>query len=98
MPDDFSDDDLLLLQELLPAIDERALRARIADILWLRLRPRRADLARIALEAYTQGGLDSGSWNRGQSDGWRRALTLALQLRAGDEIERIASEVEGALL
>lgn len=98
VPGDLTESDLSLLQELLPAIDDPELAARIADILWLRLVPRRPDYARAAITSYTAGGLDEGIWNRERSDGWNRALTLAQQLRANELTETLTSNIEQAVL
>ena len=98
VPDDLSASDLTLLQEILPSVDEPELKARIADILWMRVLPRNADYTRTAIAAYTAGGLKASDWDIGRSDGWHRAFTLALQVKAQAQVTELSSSVEQAVL
>ena len=81
---DFDDKAIGLLDVILPELEDPLLQARIADILWLTRQPRRKlSDATSAIDAYRSTPLDADSWflHDGKNC-WRRALMLALQIRA----------------
>ncbi len=94
---DFDDADLELLDVLCLELDDDFLRARIADILWIRCRPRKVKNALAAIEAYRSTPLDSKAWfQQNTKDCWRRAIMLALQIKT--PAEAILAEMKAALL
>ena len=83
-----------LFSEIYPLIGEPRLRARLADICWLARRPRRRpEDALAAIDAYAQVHLDADTWFlHDGKECWRRAITLARQLRAAGESRVVALE------
>ena len=80
---DIDDVDIELLDALCPELDDVVLRARIADILWIRRRPRRkVGDALTAIKAYRSISLGQEDWfQHNTRDCWRRAIVLALQIK-----------------
>lgn len=95
IPDDFTADDLLLFAQIVAEIDHPLIKARLADLLWLKLVPRNFAHALTAIDAYVSVPLDSEHWYRGGNECWARALKLALKLGhgAGDRAANIQHEV-----
>jgi hypothetical protein len=82
-PDNLSPGQVQLLSELYPAITPAGRRARLADIVSLRIRKRRIDHAIAAIDAYMEPPLDAGHWHVGGQQHWHRALVLAISFHAG---------------
>lgn len=95
MPEDFTDSDLDLLANILPNVDNLTCKARLADILWLRIKQNRAAYALTAIDSYRNIPLDGNGWANGARDAWERAITLCLQLGKAS-IDRL-SQIESAL-
>lgn len=94
---DFDDADIELLDVLCLELDDDFLRARIADILWIRRRPRKLLNALTAIEAYRSTSLNSKAWfQQNTKDCWRRAIMLALQIKTPAEV--LLAEMKAALL
>lgn len=83
IPDDFSESDIAFYAEIVDAIDDAWLKARVADLVWLKQRPRSVQFALAAIDAYRQIPLDTETWVRGGHECWERAISLARMLRAG---------------
>ncbi|WP_296508440.1 DUF4209 domain-containing protein [Rhodoferax sp.] len=83
IPDDLSESDIAFYAEIVDAIDDAWLKARIADLVWLKQRPRNVQFALAAIDAYRQIPLDTETWVRGGHECWERAISLARMLRAG---------------
>lgn len=67
-----------------------ALRARLADLIFLRDRKRGHQYARLAISSYrAQGDITFEAWCLGEGAGWHRALQLAILVKATDEAEQI---------
>lgn len=82
--DDFVNEDLNLLSNLLEDVEYPDLKARMADIIWTNRRDHEA--AEIAFEAYLDSAedlLDPESWYRG-FERIRRAFEIAMMLGNGD--------------
>jgi len=97
--DSFSDDDISLLAEVYPAIDAPLLKARLADIVWLRVRPRRDRAAALAaIDAYRRVPLTTDSWYGDGRNCWYRAVKLSRLLRtaAGPRTEEMAATLLAA--
>jgi hypothetical protein len=96
IPDDLSESDIAFYAEIVDAIDDAWLKARVADLVWLKQRPRNVQFALAAIDAYRQIPLDTETWVRGGHECWERAISLARMLRAGAGT-RLA-EMEAAIL
>lgn len=96
IPDDLSESDIALYAEIVDVIDEAWLKARVADLVWLKQRPRNVKFALTAIDAYRLIPLDAETWVRGGHECWERAISLARMLKAGAG-PRLA-EMETALL
>lgn len=80
---DFSHDDIAMFASVATEVESHLLRARLSDVVWLCGRPRDANFARIAIDAYCAVPLTTDSWAQDARDCWERAIALCLQLRAG---------------
>ena len=83
IPDDFSDQDITFFSEVVDAIDDARLKARLADLVWLKQRPRNVQFAITAIDAYRSIPLDAETWLGGGQDCWARAISLTLMLGKG---------------
>ena len=95
IPEDFTETEIALLEQFVASVGDHWLRARIADLLWLRRSPRDPKFALGAVDAYRAIPLNGETWAAGAMDCWRRAISLSMMLREGAG-ERI-SEIEGDL-
>ena len=95
IPEDFTETEIALLEQFVESVGDHWLRARIADLLWLRRSPRDPKFALGAVDAYRAIPLNGETWAAGAMDCWRRAISLSMMLREGAG-ERI-SEIEGDL-
>lgn len=96
VPDDLSESDIAFYAEIVDAIDDAWLKARVADLVWLKQRPRDVRFALAAIDAYRLIPLDAETWIRGGHECWERAISLARMLKAGAGT-RLA-EMETAIL
>jgi hypothetical protein len=96
VPDDLSDADITFLAEIVDATDDSRLKARIADLVWLKRKPRTVAFALRALDAYRSLPLDTSTWLRGGREAWGRAIGLAFMLKAGAGDRLI--QMEGSLI
>ncbi|MBA4316565.1 MAG: DUF4209 domain-containing protein [Limnobacter sp.] len=96
LPIDFQQDDVDLFATFVDEIDDPWLKARLADLVWLLIKPRDPKYALVAIDAYRQLPLDTETWIRGSRECWQRAISLTLMLRrgAGDRLK----EIEAALV
>jgi hypothetical protein len=83
IPDDLSESDIAFYVEIVDAIDDAWLKARVADLVWLKQRPRNVQFALAAIDAYRRIPLDAETWVRGGRECWERAISLARMLKAG---------------
>jgi len=96
IPDDLSESDIAFYAEIVGAIDDAWLKARVADLVWLKQRPRDVRFALAAIDAYRLIPLDAETWVRGGHECWERAISLARMLKAGAEARLI--EMEAVIL
>jgi len=83
VPDDLTDGEINFLRDVYAELPGRFLRARAADLLWLRGLPReRATFARLAIEEWTTFPLDDATWLFDSRSAWRRAVDLSQRLGA----------------
>lgn len=89
-PDHLSVAVIDVLAQVVDTVDRPlALRARMADLVWLRARRRDPRFARIAIEAYTSRDITLDAWQRGGSAEWHRALQLAREIKGREELEKV---------
>lgn len=77
IPEDLLTDEVASLSELAGGVTYPLLKARLADIVWLRDRRRGIAFAHMAIDIYCSLPLDDDNWLLSARDGWRRALQLA---------------------
>lgn len=83
IPDDLLDTDVEFLAEIVELLDDHWLRARLADLVWLKQKPRNVKFAQVAIDSYRAIPLDTETWVRGGRECWERAISLARMLKAG---------------
>lgn len=96
IPDDLPDADITFLAQNIDRVDDPWLRARLADLVWFKGRPRDVKFALTAIDAYLSIPLETKTWVRDRRECWERAIGLARMLKAGDG-DRLR-EIETAIL
>ena len=99
VPADFSDSEVCFLMVILDDIGHPALKARLADVIWVRDRSRGVQYALTAIDSYRGTGLDADTWFGGHEKCWRRALGLARMIgkAAGERVSEMETEIVQAL-
>ncbi len=95
IPEDLSESDITFLSEIVDSIDDPWLKARLADIVWLRKRPRDVRFALMAIDSYRSIPIDRETWVFEGQECWERAIHLARMLKAGsgDRLKEIEDAV-----
>ena len=93
--DDFTEQDIIFFAEIVSAIPISSLQSRIADIVWIMQKPRNHEFARMAIKGYKSVSIDIENWHLEGESCWKRAITLAKQLGAKEEIEEMESTLIG---
>ena len=95
IPDDLLETDINFFAQIVDLVDEKWLKARISDLIWLKGKPRNTSFALKAIDAYRSIPLDENTWIHGGRDCWPRAIKLAHMLKnnAGDRLEKIESSI-----
>lgn len=95
IPDDLPETDVIFFAQIIDAVDENWLKARLADLVWLKGRPRDTEFALKAIDAYRSLPLDVNTWIRGGDDCWGRAISLARMLKAGagDRLQQMEAAI-----
>ncbi|TNC79476.1 MAG: DUF4209 domain-containing protein [Oleiphilus sp.] len=83
IPDDLFEADIEFFATIVVEIDDIRLKARLADLVWLKKKPRDVSFALIAIDAYRAIPLDTETWIRDGRECWARAISLARMLKAG---------------
>lgn len=93
--DDLSDSDIRFFAEIVDAVDDDWLKARLSDLVWLKGKPRNTAFALKAIDAYRCLSLDTDTWLHGGRECWPRAISLAQMLRggAGDRLAQMESTI-----
>ena len=78
---ELSGEDVDYLSGVVDVVDDFWLKARIADIVWLRLEPRNERFLFSALDAYIKIPLNKDTWYSGGKDCWGRAIALICWLK-----------------
>jgi hypothetical protein len=95
IPEDLSDTDITFLSEIVDGIDDPWLKARLADLVWIRKRPRDVSFALMAIDSYRSIPIDPETWVFDGQECWERAIHLARMLNAGsgDRLKKIEETV-----
>lgn len=99
IPDDMHEADITFFAKIVDAVDDGWLKARLADLVWLRGKPRNTAFALTAIDAYRTLPLDKDTWIRGGRDCWSRAISLARMLKggAGERLKQMEATIVVAL-
>lgn len=81
VPDDLESGDITFFADIYADVRNPLLRARLADLVWVRAQPRDVTAALAAINAYRQIPLDSETWIRNGRECWERAIELAKWLK-----------------
>ena len=97
--DDLADADIAFFAQIVDRIDDVWLKARIADLVWLKQKPREVKYPLAAIDAYRAIPLAVDMWVRGGHECWERAISLARMLRegAGDRLNEMETAIMAAL-
>lgn len=95
IPDDLSDSDIEFFAQIVDAVDDDWLRARLADLVWLKGKPRNPTFALKVIDAYRTIPLDAETWVRGGRECWERAVSLTRMLKAGagDRLQQLQAAI-----
>jgi len=83
IPDDLSEEDITFFSQIVDDIGDHWLKARIADLVWLKQQPREIRYALVAIDSYRSIPLDNHNWVRGGGLSWKRSIRLCLMVGAG---------------
>lgn len=97
--DDFSAEDISFFSDIIPEITNIRLKARLADIVWVKASKREVKYALTAIDCYRQIPLNTEMWIRGGCECWYRAISLTGMLRggAGDRMQELERDIQLAL-
>lgn len=98
IPDDLFEADIEFFASIVADIDDIRLKARLADLVWLKNKPRDVSFALVAIDAYLAIPLDTETWIRDGRECWERAISLARMLKAGagDRIAQMEASIIAA--
>lgn len=98
IPDDLPEVDIAFFAQIVDDIDDPWLKSRLADLVWLKQRPRDVRFALTAIDGYRAIPLDTETWVRGGDKCWERAISLTRTLKdgAGNRIDEIGSAITEA--
>ncbi len=98
VPDDLTDSDISFFSEIIELIDDAWLKARLADLCWLKQRPKEITHAISAIDAYSTIPLDKETWVHDGRECWERATSLAriLGTGAGDRVQKLEAAILSA--
>ena len=95
IPDELPEADIIFFAQIVDEVSNSWLKARLADLVWLKGQPRNPAFALKAIDAYRSLPLDMDTWVRGGDDCWKRAISLARLLRvgAGDRLKQMMASI-----
>ncbi|MFL9908899.1 DUF4209 domain-containing protein [Paraburkholderia sp. RL17-337-BIB-A] len=95
---DLSDADIDFFASFTTEVDESQLRARLADMVWIRFR-KRFTFALEAIDAYRNLPLNEDTWINNGRLSWERAISLSMRLKAaaGSRLSEIETSLTDAL-
>lgn len=89
IPEDFSNNELIFLSSILDEIDIPSIRARVADICWLQIKPKDVHHLNCAVDAYLEIARNSLAYEMEIRDGLLRALYLCKAAKLERELQSI---------
>lgn len=98
LPEDFTHDELTFFEQILNDINEPFFKARIADLLWVILKPKKVDHAKIAIDAYITHKIDDQTWHLDIKQCFERAARLSMQIKDWERLEQIKSLLTAAFI
>jgi hypothetical protein len=100
IPEDLPPDVYDWLALVAPQVPNQALRARMADLIWLQAKRHGIQFAILAIESYMAGSLDSEDWALSLGMEWRRALQIAKRIGKPGQIyvDEISKQLMQAFL
>ncbi|WP_265307031.1 DUF4209 domain-containing protein [Verminephrobacter eiseniae] len=95
IPDDLTATDVEFFAEIAETVTDIRLRARLADLVWLKGKPRNVKFALMAIDAYRDIPLDAETWVHDGKECWERAISLAQMIKAGagDRLEQMETHI-----
>lgn len=96
IPEDLTEHDIELIAGLVEEVENTMLRARLADLVWLKARKKGIAFAWVAIDAYRSVPIRAETWHMDGANCWHRALQLALLIGAGAQSR--TGEIEKALI
>lgn len=92
--DDFNDEQLEFITNVHKDIEQPILKARFADLLWLRANPKSISYAHAAIESYIALPIEEETWHIDIKECWERAVCLSTRIK---NIE-LTNKIENTLL
>jgi len=83
--DDLTSENLDFLNEIVPETDNYLLKARFADILWIKEKKKNINMAWAAIEFYEKNPVNSDFWEKDNDSIWNRAIAICKQLQTTKE-------------
>lgn len=95
--DDFSSEQLEFIANVYPDMDEPLVKARFADLLWLRVNPKKVKHVHAAIQHYLMLPIDPETWHSDIGSCWERCIRLSRTIRDIDSIVKIENQLLAAL-
>lgn len=98
--DDFSNEEISFFSEVVEEIENYLIQARLADLVWLLNKSLGIKFPQLAIDAYSKAPLNTQVWFKYGEDCWKRALTLAKQLRkpTADKLSEMKDQIFSVLI
>ena len=99
IPDDFTDSEIGFFAEVADSIENPLLKARLADLVWVRDKSLGVKFALCAIDSYMQIPIEIDTWFGDGEQCWQRAIGLSRMIRATavDRLDQIETSIVGAL-
>ena len=99
IPDDFTDSEIGFFAEVAESIENPLLKARLADLVWVRNKSLGVKYALNAIDSYIQLPIDVDTWFGDGEQCWQRAIGLSRMVKAaaGDRLDQIETSIVGVL-
>lgn len=98
LPDDFTKEEFSFFEAILDETNDHWLKARLSDVLWLCLKPKKIQHAKVAINSYLKTSIDSATWNLGNDKCWERAARLSIQTKDFPNLEIIEDRLYSELM
>lgn len=89
-PEEFSQQEIQILENILDLVKLPLISARVADLLWLLIKKRNVQFAKKALDAYMVQSVNKEYWNIEGSKCWERAARLCLQINDKERLSLLS--------